>query len=165
MLRDYHYYLALVFQWIINEYLLSVRHSSSNYEILKNGLPSLLCFQGSCNWEIMELLKIIYHWKHSPQASGIIIIIIILHMNTRRFNIKCLAQCHLTKSFKPSQFPGFWTPEPHAISLPAHHGSENVLENVSLFLFFLRISFCLIFQVNHSSYAERIIYFQLCGAQ
>lgn len=100
MLRDYHYYLALVFQWIINEYLLSVRHSSSNYEILKNGLPSLLCFQGSCNWEIMELLKIIYHLKHSPQASGIIIIIIILHMNTRRFNIKCLAQCHLTKELQ-----------------------------------------------------------------
>lgn len=42
--------------------------------------------------------------KHFVQAkaSGIIIILTILHINIRRFNIKYLAQCHLTKEHQPN---------------------------------------------------------------
>lgn len=81
-------------------------------------------------------MKIVYQLtKHFPQASGVIIIIlIILHTNNRRFDIKCFAQCHLTKEHQTNT-AAFWTPEPHAVSLPAHHGSGNLSENVTLILF------------------------------
>lgn len=82
--------------------------------------------------------------KHFTQASSITIILIILHTDIRRFNIKCLAQCHLTKEHQTNTVSRILDSRTCAISFPEQYfasrtcGSQNISENV-LCLLFLRI--------------------------